>query len=162
MRWRARRLLGVTSTLGPVVPRPATPQDPAPTIRVLLADAHPVVRRVLADLLAETGDIAVVGECESGSELVEAAVRSRPDVVLVDPGLPGADPLEAVRQLLGARPQTRVVVHAAGFSLVTSARAQRLGAVGYLLKCDDLGDLPRRVREVAAGGTAWGGTHPVA
>nr|WP_275585654.1 response regulator transcription factor [Geodermatophilus sabuli] len=121
----------------------------------MLADSHPVVRRVLVDLFEETDDITVVGECGSGEELLPTAIRTRPHVVLVDPTLPGTDPLEAVRELLDVLPSARIAVHAGAFCLVTSHRAQRLGAVGYLLKGDDLADLPQRVRELADGGSVW-------
>ncbi|MGY1824542.1 response regulator [Geodermatophilus sp. SYSU D00079] len=136
----------------PATPAPGPPRAPHPT--VLLADAHPVLRRVVQDCL-ETDDMAVVAEAETGDELLTAGLRTRPDVVLVDPELPGTDPLQAARELLDVVPGTRVVVHARCFSLVTFSRARRLGAVGYLLKGADLVDLPRRVRELAAGGTAW-------
>jgi DNA-binding NarL/FixJ family response regulator len=135
--------------------RPAAPAPGPPRTTVLVADAHPVLRRVVGDCLAETDDTAVVAEAETGDELLTAGLRTRPDVVLVDPELPGTDPLQAARELLDLAPETRVVVHARCFSLVTFSRARRLGAVGYLLKGTDLVDLPRRIRDLAAGGTAW-------
>jgi DNA-binding NarL/FixJ family response regulator len=138
--------------------RPAAPEDGpprTPVTTVLVADAHPVLRRVLIDCLDDTDDITVVAEAETGDELLEAGLRTRPRVVLVDPELPGTDPLQAARELLDASPATRVVVHARCFSLVNFHRARRLGAVGYLLKGADLVDLPQRIRDLAAGGTAW-------
>ncbi|MBB3083797.1 response regulator [Geodermatophilus sabuli] len=124
-------------------------------IRILLADDHPVLRHVLVPLIAEAGDMAVVAECESGDELLHEGLRVRPDVVLVDPELPGMDPLQASCELHEQLPRVRVLVHARCFSLVTFSRAQRLGAVGYLLKSDGLDDLPRRIRAVVGGATAW-------
>jgi DNA-binding NarL/FixJ family response regulator len=137
----------------PATPAPGPPRTPLTT--VLVADAHPVLRCVVRDCLDATGDTVVVAEAENGDELLTAGLRTRPDVVLVDPELPGTDPLQAARELLDSVPGTRFVVHARCFSLVTFHRARRLGAVGYLLKGTDLVDLPRRVRELAAGGTAW-------
>ncbi|MGY1639113.1 response regulator transcription factor [Geodermatophilus sp. SYSU D00742] len=124
-------------------------------ITVLLADAHPVLRSVLLSTIADAGDIRVVAEAETAEELLEAGLRARPDVVLVDPELPGADPLQASCELRDAHPRVRVLVLARCFSLVTFSRAQRLGAAGYLLKSDGLDGLPRRIRAVAAGATAW-------
>ncbi|MGY1592126.1 response regulator transcription factor [Geodermatophilus sp. SYSU D00708] len=138
--------------------RPAAPVgDPprTPVTTVLVADAHPVLRRVLTDCLDDTDDITVVAEAETGDELLESGLRTRPRIVLVDPELPGTDPLQAARELLDVAPGTRVVVLARCFSLVNFHRARRLGAVGYLLKGADLVDLPRRIRELAEGGTAW-------
>ncbi|HEX2073983.1 MAG TPA: response regulator transcription factor, partial [Geodermatophilus sp.] len=88
-------------------------------------------------------------------EVVEAARRSRPDVVLMDISMPGVDGIEATRRLRAVQPEVRVVMLTGSFSLSTVRDAQRVGAVGYLLKGDDPFDLPDLVREVAAGGTAW-------
>jgi DNA-binding NarL/FixJ family response regulator len=125
-----------------------------PPIRVLLVDDHAPLRRLLAELLAETDDITVVGECRDGDEVVVAAMRARPDVVLMDRNMPGTDGLEATRRLLEAWPQARVVMLTGSFSVASRQEAERLGAVGYLLKGDS-SDLPSQVRHVAGGGTAW-------
>ncbi|MGY1643487.1 response regulator transcription factor [Geodermatophilus sp. SYSU D00703] len=135
--------------------RPVGDPPPTPVTTVLVADAHPVLRRVLIDCLDDVDDIAVVAEAETGDELLATGLGTRPHVVLVDPELPGTDPLQAARELLDVAPATRVVVLARCFSLVTFHRARRLGAVGYLLKGADLVDLPQRIRDLAAGGTAW-------
>ena len=140
-----------------VMTNPVRPADPGGLrlVTVLVADAHPVLRRVLRDCLDGTGDIAVVAEAETGDELLQAGLRTHPDVVLVDPELPGTDPLQASCELRDLFPGVRVLVQARCFSLVSFSRAQRLGAVGYLLKGADLVALPGLIRTVAAGGTAW-------
>jgi DNA-binding NarL/FixJ family response regulator len=126
-------------------------------IRVLLVDDHAVLRRVLRELFEETPDITVVGECADGAEVVAAATATRPDVVLMDLSMPGVGGLEATRRLLQVRPQARVVLLTGSFSVAAVREAQRLGAAGYLLKGDDPFDLPQRIRDVAAGGSAWNG-----
>ena len=126
-------------------------------IKVLLVDDHAVLRRVLRDLFADTDDITVVAECGSGEEVVEAATRTRPDVVLMDLRMPGMDGTEATRALLAVQPDARVVMLTGTVSDASVRAAQRAGAVGYLFKGDAPFDLPRRVQEVAAGGTAWNG-----
>ena len=68
-------------------------------IRVLLADDEPIVRRGLAMLLQQESDIEVVGEAGEGEEAVELAQRLRPDVVLMDIGMPGISGLDATRQI---------------------------------------------------------------
>ncbi len=68
-------------------------------MRVLLADDEPLARERLASMLAEVGDVHVVGEAGNGREALEAAARLRPDVVLLDIRMPVMDGLEAARHL---------------------------------------------------------------
>ncbi|MGK5114109.1 MULTISPECIES: response regulator [unclassified Geodermatophilus] len=117
-------------------------------------DDSAALRRVLADVFADTGDIRVVAECADGAEVVEAAQRARPDVVLMDLVMPRVDGLEAARRLLDVQPEVRVVLHSALLDPTAVRAARRLGLAGYLLK-GDVTDLAQHVREVAAGGTAW-------
>ena len=79
-------------------------------IRVLVVDDHPLVRSTLADLLSDEPDLTVVGECEDGSQVVEAVERLRPDVVLMDLSMPGMNGLAATEALHAVRPEPRVVV----------------------------------------------------
>jgi DNA-binding NarL/FixJ family response regulator len=125
------------------------------SIRVLVVDDHPLIRDALTELFAETPDIEVVGTCADGSEVVDAVVRTGPDVVLMDLQMPQVDGIEATRRLRNAHPGVRVVVLTGALTPATVHEARSLGVAGYLLKEDDPGALPDRVRSVAAGGTAW-------
>ncbi|SFL27129.1 response regulator [Geodermatophilus ruber] len=124
-------------------------------IKVLLADDHAFVRDALVDLLSESGDVTVVAECEDGEQVLEAAQRTEPDVVLLDLAMPRVTGLEAARELLAAQPRTRVVILTGSLTPALVKEAEEIGVVGYLLKDDDPGALPGHVRAVAAGGTAW-------
>jgi len=124
-------------------------------IRVLIADDHQLIRQALADLFEGTPDITVVGECSDGSQVVAAVAATRPDLVLMDLQMPVMDGLQATRELLDSHPEVRVVVLTGGLTPATALEARALGVAGYLLKEDDPGDLPDRVRTVAAGGTVW-------
>jgi DNA-binding NarL/FixJ family response regulator len=151
---------------GPPVPVPPRrevilrPYQEAPLITVLIADDHPFVRRSLADLFAATDDITVVAECADGSEVLAAALATRPEIVLMDLFMPGRTGLEATRDLLDAGLPSRVVLLTGSLSATAVREARALGVAGYLLKGDDPGKLPQRIREVAAGRSAWAG--PVA
>ena len=124
-------------------------------ITVLLADDHAFLRSSLAALFAATGDITVVAECADGSEVLAAALRTRPEVVLMDVVMPVRTGLEATRDLLDAGVPSRVVLLTGSCSAATVREARALGAAGYLLKDDDPADLPQRIRDVASGGSAW-------
>jgi DNA-binding NarL/FixJ family response regulator len=101
-----------------------------PMIRVLVVDDHAPLRRVLAELFSGTDDITVVGECRDGDEVVDAAIRTRPDVVLMDLNMPGTDGLEATRRLLEAQPQARVVMLTGSFSVTAMQEASASGRSG--------------------------------
>jgi DNA-binding NarL/FixJ family response regulator len=79
-------------------------------IRVLVVDDHPLARASVTELLSEEDDLTVVGECEDGSQVVEAVERLRPDVVLMDLSMPVMNGLAATAALRAVRPEPRVVV----------------------------------------------------
>jgi DNA-binding NarL/FixJ family response regulator len=79
-------------------------------IRVLVVDDHPQVRAAVAELLSGEEGITVVGQCEDGSQVVEAVSRLRPDVVLMDLSMPVMGGLAATEALRAVQPQPRVVV----------------------------------------------------
>lgn len=124
-------------------------------IKVLLADEHAFVRDSVAEMISGSGDITVVAQCADGSEVLAAALRTLPQVVLMDLSMPDRTGLEATRDLLDAGVPSRVVLLTGSFSAASVREARALGAAGYLLKDDDPGALPGLVREVASGGSAW-------
>ncbi len=124
-------------------------------IKVLLADDHPFIRESLGELFAETADIRVVAECADGTEVVEAALRTDPDVVLMDVAMPRMTGLEATRELRTARPDTRVIMLSGTVTRDSVCEAQELGVSGFLVKGENPGDLPKYVRAIAAGDSVW-------
>jgi DNA-binding NarL/FixJ family response regulator len=125
-------------------------------IRVLVADDHPFVRATIVDLLDTSGDFTVVAVCQDGDEVVAAALRTSPDVVLLDLQMPRVTGLEAARALLAVRPEARVVLLTGSPSSASAEQARALGVAGYVLKDGAPGELVEHLRTVAAGGTAWG------
>ncbi len=126
--------------------------DPGPAlITVVLADDHQMVRAGLATLLGSTDDIRVVAQAGDGEEAVAEAARTLPDVVLMDLSMPRTDGVEATRRILGEQPDVKIVVLTSFSDRGRVSDALAAGAVGYLLKDCEPGDLLAAVRAAAAG-----------
>ncbi len=93
----------------------------------------------------------VVGEARDGAEAVATALRLRPDVVLMDIGMPGVSGIDATRQITGDAPEVRVVILTVYDREDFLFRALQAGAAGYLLKGADVDDLLRAIRTVHGG-----------
>lgn len=126
------------------------------TIRVLLADDHPVVRRGLAALLGTLPDFEVVGEAADGEAAVREAQLTRPDVVLMDLRMPGIDGVEATRRLRESVPDAAVLVLTMYDEDATVFTAMRAGARGYLLKGAEQDVIADAIRAVARGQAIFG------
>lgn len=122
-------------------------------ITVLLAEDHEIVREGLRMLLEAEGDIAVVGEAETGRRAVALARKLHPDVVVMDIAMPLLNGLEATRQILKAVPATRVVILSAHSDDAYVEQVIAMGAAGYLIKQTSAYVLSRAIREVQTGHT---------
>ena len=126
-------------------------RDPMRTLRILLADDHPVLRGGLRALMAETDDLEVVGEAATMPDAIDAAARLRPDVVVMDLRMPGVDGITATSRILADRPATRVLVLTTFGDDDHLYPALTAGACGFLLKDAPPADLLDGVRRAAAG-----------
>jgi len=121
------------------------------TIRVLLADDQALVRSGFRMILEARDDLEVVGEAEDGAEAVELALRTDPDVILMDVRMPQVDGVEATRRLTAAGSRTKVLILTT-FDLDEYVYdAIRAGASGFLLKDVQPAQLVDAVRVVAGG-----------
>jgi DNA-binding NarL/FixJ family response regulator len=109
--------------------------------RILLADDHEVVRAGLRALLEEQSGWEVVAEAVDGRDAVEKASKLKPDVVVIDIAMPSLNGLEAVRQIVKAVPNTKVLVLTMYDSDPLIQQVLQAGARGYLLKSDAGRDL---------------------
>jgi two-component system response regulator NreC len=121
------------------------------TISILLADDHHVVRQGLRALLEAEPDFHVLGEAADGLEAVQLVERLQPDVLVVDVMMGGLGGLEAARQVRERFARTQVVVLSMHSNEAYVLQALRNGALGYVLKDSNAGDLLKAVREVSAG-----------
>ena len=117
--------------------------------KVLLADDHPLTRAGMRNILEAGYEIA--GEVADGRALVRTALELRPDVVVVDISMPNLNGLDAIRLLREKGVSAKAVVVTMHTSIDFAVQAFRLGATGYVLKIDALGDLSRAVQEALAG-----------
>jgi two-component system, NarL family, response regulator NreC len=122
-----------------------------PKLRLLLGDDHTLVRQGLRKILEEKPEWEVVAEAGDGREVVRQAVALRPDVVILDIGMPQLNGIEATRQIVRRSPETRVLILSMHSADAYVARALQAGAKGYLLKDSAGKDLIRAVATVAAG-----------
>jgi len=122
------------------------------TIRLLLVEDHAIVRAGLRALLDAAGDVQVVAEAENGQQAVEAAARLRPDVVLMDIGMPRLNGMEASRQIAHEAPKARVLILSSYGDAQHLRQAVAAGAAGYLMKQSAGADLLEAIRETANGG----------
>ncbi|MEV0717124.1 response regulator transcription factor [Asanoa sp. NPDC050611] len=121
------------------------------TIRVLLADDQALVRGALAALLSLEPDLEVVAEVGRGDEVVAAAMRSAPDVALLDVEMPGADGIAATAALASAVPTCRVLVVTTFGRPGYLRRAMEAGASGFVVKDTPARQLAEAVRRVHEG-----------
>lgn len=109
--------------------------------RILIADDHEVVRKGLVSLLQAQTDWQVCGEAGDGREAVEKTQQLRPDVVILDIGMPSLNGLEATRQILKTNPHAKVLILTLHDSDQVVRDVLNAGARGFLLKSDAARDL---------------------
>ena len=125
----------------------------SPSIRVLLADDHAIVRNGVAQILNEQPDIDVVAEAGDGESAIVLYRQERPDVALLDLRMPKVEGTKVVEQIRRDFPEAVLVVLTTFDTDDDIDRALRAGAKGYLLKDVGPGDLVACVRAVHGGGT---------
>jgi NarL family two-component system response regulator LiaR len=121
------------------------------SIRVLIAEDHAIVRKGVRTLLSMEKDIDVIGEAANGREAVELVSSLDPDVILMDLVMPELDGIQAIQQIKETHPDAKVLVLTSFATDDKIFPAIKAGALGYLLKDSDPGDLAKAIRQVNAG-----------
>ncbi|WP_030019046.1 response regulator transcription factor [Streptomyces monomycini] len=121
------------------------------SVRILLAEDVHMIRGALVALLELEPDLEVVASLDRGDTIVETALRTRPDVAVIDIDLPGADGITAAAELHRRLPSCRALILTSLGRPGTVRRALSAHVAGFLLKDAPPSDLARSVRSVAAG-----------
>ncbi len=125
--------------------------NPAPKIRVLLADDHPIVRSGIRSELERLPEVEIVGEASDGREALEMVQQHQPTLVFMDISMKNLNGLEATRRILREFPKVRVVILSMHQNEEYFWQALDAGASGYLLKKAATAELAAALKRVTAG-----------
>ena len=120
-------------------------------ISILMVDDHPVVREGYGRLLERRGEFRVCSQADNAARAYQLYKEHQPDVVIMDLSLPGAGGLDAVRQIREWDQQARILIFTMHLGAAFALKAFEAGALGYLTKTSEPGELLKAVSAVANG-----------
>jgi two-component system response regulator NreC len=123
----------------------------SPRIRCVLADDHALLRQGVRRILQDEADFEVVGEASDGSEALKIIMQQRPNLVLMDIGMPGPSSFDTAQLIQKASPITKVVFLTMHEDMEYVHRALQAGAKGYLLKDTPADKLVKTLRDIHRG-----------
>jgi len=129
----------------------------APTIRIVVADDHPVVRFGVKNMLMNEEGFDVVGEAEDGDIAIQQALELEPDILLLDLQMPRLPGLEAMRAIMTKSPRVKIILLTSTITTQQIIEALQIGARGIVLKDSVAGDLAHSIRAVLQGDYWIGG-----
>jgi two-component system, NarL family, response regulator NreC len=121
------------------------------SVKVFLADDHPIVRQGLRRMLEMEPDFQVIAESGNGLETLQMVEQLKPDVLIVDLMMPGLNGLEVTRQVTQRVPRIRVIILSMHQDDAYVLQALRCGAIGYVLKDSSPNELAEAIRNVNQG-----------
>ena len=104
------------------------------SVRILIVEDFPPLRQFICSMLGERNDLQIIGEAADGLEAVQKAVELKPDLILMDIGLPSLNGIEAARQIRKLVPQSKIIFLSQESSSEVMQEALSLGARGYVVK----------------------------
>ena len=138
-----------------------SPTTSVATIRIVVADDHPVVRFGVRNMLQNEPGFEVVGEAEDGDDAITQTLELEPDILLLDLLMPRLPGLEAMRAIMTKSPRVKIVLLTSTITPQQIIEALQIGARGIVLKDSVVGDLGNALRAVL-GGDYWIGGERVA
>jgi DNA-binding NarL/FixJ family response regulator len=123
----------------------------ASTISVLVVDDHEPFRRFVCSTLGNRQDLQIIGEASDGLEAVRKAEELKPDLIVLDIGLPILNGIEAARRIRKLCPECKILFLSQESSADVAQEAFRLGALGYVVKADAASELCAAVEAVCQG-----------
>ncbi len=126
------------------------------TVRVVVADDHPLFRQGLRSLVVDSPDTELVGVAADGDEAVAITLEQRPDVVVMDLRMPGLNGVDATRKIVASAPEVAVLVLTMVEEDASIFAAMRAGARGYVLKGAGPETILRSIHVVASGEAIFG------
>ncbi|HSS97235.1 MAG TPA: response regulator transcription factor [Terriglobales bacterium] len=125
-------------------------------LRIILADDHRLVRAGFASLLSGSALVEIVAEAGDGREVIDQIHRHKPDLVIMDIGMPNLNGIEAMVRIKKDSPETKILIVSMHSDEEYIVRALRGGASGYVLKDAAVAELELAVKSIAAGRTFLG------
>jgi DNA-binding NarL/FixJ family response regulator len=122
-----------------------------PTIRLLIADDHQIVRAGLAQFIAEQGDMTIAAEASTGDEVIDLVREHEFDVILMDISMPSKNGIDTLRIIRQTRPDLPVLMLSGYPEQHYAVNLLRAGASGYLAKDAPPAEMIRAIRVVARG-----------
>lgn len=120
-------------------------------IRIAIADDHEIVRQGVRNLIENEPGLELCGEATIGRDAVDLVIREEPELAILDISMPGLNGIEATRQILRAKPQTRILMFTMHDAEQLVLEVFNAGAHGYLLKSDAGRHLITAIKTIAAG-----------
>ena len=121
------------------------------TIKIVIADDHPVVRKGLSLLLSSEDEFEVIGEAANGEEAIARALELSPDIMLMDLVMPKIDGISATKEILRLKPEIKILILTSFSDANHAIPALEAGALGYLLKENDPEEVIQAISKLVNG-----------
>jgi DNA-binding NarL/FixJ family response regulator len=122
------------------------------TVRILIADDHPVVRRAVRTTLEQHSGFEVCAEAQDGAKAIEEAEKLKPDVVVLNVSMPVLSGFEAAREIKTRLPETAIVMLSSNADQRFVEEAKKIGARAYVAKTRAAEDLVKAIETAVKGG----------